>query len=394
MTQAKLTTLLVLIGLASWFDGAGQSSSDVLQEAQANNCHQATSSANEYWQRMAHSVVKLRIRANNQVQYCTGVLVNDATSSLKPYILTANHCFFKQGETTEELAEKLRFLEVEFYNDNSSAPKQILQGAKQVLTQSYEFDFALLELQQPVPNYFNPLYAGLQFSKNWEPRATENYASLHHPRGSSQKIARAKGVPQSASYTAILPMLSRNAHWGVNWDKGFAESGSSGAPLFNQQFQVIGTLSGGNSKCQAVSSEFLTNADFFAKMQLAWDGLSEPRKQLKYWLDPEGLHQNYIPHYDPSLTTGIQETADKSGTQWQLEMQNQLLYIHLQNSQANKPRISIYNLLGKQVWTKTLHQIGVQTVEVDFANLTPGIYFVQLKAADFQEVKKITHSQF
>ena len=61
------------------------------------------------------------------------------------------------------------------------------------------------------------------------------------------------------TFTAGAP----DAHWNVIFDKttnghSITEGGSSGSPLFNENKQIVGTLTGGNSTCRLTNGNNYT----------------------------------------------------------------------------------------------------------------------------------------
>ncbi|MCF8262851.1 MAG: T9SS type A sorting domain-containing protein, partial [Melioribacteraceae bacterium] len=54
-------------------------------------------------------------------------------------------------------------------------------------------------------------------------------------------------------------------------------------------------------------------------------------------------------------------------------------------------RLSVFNMLGEEVGLLANQQMesGIHTVEFDASNLSTGIYFYKLTAADFQQTRKM-----
>ena len=73
-----------------------------------------------------------------------------------------------------------------------------------------------------------------------------------------------------------------NQFWYVNdWEIGSTESGSSGAPLFNSDQEIIGQVFGGEASCG--------NGlwDIFGRIDRSWTGDGTEKGALKTWLDPD-----------------------------------------------------------------------------------------------------------
>ena len=108
--------------------------------------------------------------------------------------------------------------------------------------------------------------------------------SIHHPSGTAKSIAIDTNAPFNYSGTLnwtdpntnSSTTSAANTHWDVQFTSGDVESGSSGAPLFNQSARVIGQLHGGSP-----------GEDFYGKFSVSWNHGSSSSSQLQYWLDPD-----------------------------------------------------------------------------------------------------------
>jgi hypothetical protein len=132
--------------------------------------------------------------------------------------------------------------------------------------------------------------------------------TIHHPQGDVKKITIDSTGPVSDTYLDTLYDLE--SHWRVlEWDLGTTEAGSSGAPLFNQNQEIIGDLTGGEASC-----DFNFN-DFFAKISRSWDDFGPAQYQLKAWLDPDSTSFIRLPGYFPydTLPSNLRLTPQGSG---------------------------------------------------------------------------------
>jgi lysyl endopeptidase len=218
------------------------------------------------------AVVKLVVHYENSTRICTGTLLNNTAEDRTPYILTAHHCVSSQYD-----ADRTIFI----FNYDDQCGKQIsrddlkLNGAYHHAS-LFENDFSVLELYDRPPLEFQPYYAGWDVSDQHLNEVT----CVHHPRGGSKQISLSNGYIQTSNFEDGQVRAS-NAFWKVTkWDMGATEGGSSGAPLFNKNHSVIGTLSGGSSECGAPYN------DYFSKLSASWESQPDPEHQLKRWLDP------------------------------------------------------------------------------------------------------------
>jgi lysyl endopeptidase len=227
------------------------------------------------------SVVK--ILANNE-DYCTGTLINNLKNDNKPYLITANHCISNATE-----AQNSVFIfnhEKSDCNGYSFSFNRQISGAKLLATSSY-IDFSLVELSLAPPYHYGPFYAG------WDMDTThlQNTYIIHHPSGDFKKISIDNDPPAISSYKVkgvIDKTFDPLAFWEIKqWDMGTTEGGSSGGPLFDQDFRLIGTLSGGDANCVENFN------DYFARFDRSWNDYSRPENQLEVWLDPDNTGLTY-----------------------------------------------------------------------------------------------------
>ncbi|MGH8457355.1 MAG: GlyGly-CTERM sorting domain-containing protein, partial [Stenotrophobium sp.] len=97
------------------------------------------------------------------------------------------------------------------------------------------------------------------------------------------------------------------AVWQVSYSQGVTETGSSGSALYNQNHQIIGQLSGGNSACNGSIGN--GQSDVYARTDAAWTNNNAPASgQLKAWLDPDNtgvLTLGGINLYKPKVTIAV-----------------------------------------------------------------------------------------
>lgn len=228
------------------------------------------------------AVVKMIVHFEDATLVCTGSLINNTTRDKKPLIVTAQHCI--DGDYT---ANRTVFI---FNYENASCDESVamethkLNGAS-YLTSSFENDFSLVELNYFPPVGFRPYYAGWNLSE--KPQGA--VMSIHHPRGGPKQVSFSRETVTSSNFGKEVSR-ARNGFWKVKkWDSGITEGGSSGAPLFNDKYQIIGTLTGGSAEC-----DYPYN-DYFEKLSSTWKALPE----FKYWLDPLSLNVTSIEGMDP-----------------------------------------------------------------------------------------------
>ena len=208
-------------------------------------------------------------------EICSGSMVNNTAMNGTPYMLTAYHCI--GSETQAEASIFLFNYEMPYCSlSNPSTDGDVshsLSGSS--LKASFDsLDFALLQLNNIPPYYYHPYLAG--WNRNNTPPTSSS--CIHHPQGDIKKVSLDRLSAVSNSFNSSY---RPKAFWNIlKWDVGVTEAGSSGSPLFDQNNQLIGTLTGGSATCS------LPTNDFFEKFALSWNYRSEATKQLKSWLDP------------------------------------------------------------------------------------------------------------
>jgi len=229
------------------------------------------------WKKEKNSVCLMTFHDWNFSYICSGALINNSRNDQTPYFLTANHCI-----RSEFIANTL----ITYFNFENSAcntydasSDQTVAGASIKATSNYT-DFSLLLLAESPPDEYNAFYAGWDVSGE-EP---EWGVCIHHPHGLPKGIAidslpiysfkdKVQWITDGLRlYSTTLP----HTHWGMEFDQGSVESGSSGAPFFDQNKRIVGQLHGG--------AGFVL---LFGKLSLSWNFHPEHSKQLAYWLDPE-----------------------------------------------------------------------------------------------------------
>ena len=215
---------------------------------------------------------------------CTGTMINNTALDGIPYILTANHCI---GTENEAQASIFLFNYEAPYCSYYNSPaidgdiSHSLSGSS--LKASFDsLDFALVRLNTVPPYYYRTYLVGW----NRINVAPTSSMSIHHPWGDIKKVSIDLDPPISKQFnSSYLP----NGCWNIlTWEYGVTEAGSSGGGLFDQNKQLVGSLTGGSANCTTRKN------DFFEKFALSWDHRKENNKQLKYWLDPLNSNANKL----------------------------------------------------------------------------------------------------
>jgi hypothetical protein len=244
------------------------------------------------------------IRATFKIEFsngglCSGTLMNRNTNkeNLGYYILTARHCL-TDIDFGREHHLYFNYQSSSFDNGSTAFSNQGSRSIQSVSNtdprKGYEYkhttklrliswyaygDFALLEIEKPIPPHFNVHYAGWTPNRFFwggnGPFDPANFVAIHHPRGDIKKITGMENVQYLESpiatgcYTiTVLIDVLFGWIWGQQWSTqvicnyvdnpwmtaismkyGTVERGSSGSGLFNYNNRLIGILSGSLGSC-------------------------------------------------------------------------------------------------------------------------------------------------
>ncbi|MGB0954727.1 MAG: trypsin-like serine peptidase [Panacagrimonas sp.] len=216
------------------------------------------------WRDQIRSVVKLQVERRNSFVFCTGQLINNTAQDGAPYILTARHCNITAAND-DDVVVFFNFQSsscaLDDFNQGQSSPGTLF------LDSFSRSDMTLLVLDENLGR-FNAFLSGFNASSGDVP---QNGVSIHHPGGEQKRISVFNGgvfkTPVDIVGDGLLSNFTVDA-FSVDWEQGVTEQGSSGAGLWDQNKQLVGTLSGGSATC-------LGGEDFYGRLELAWDdGLS------------------------------------------------------------------------------------------------------------------------
>ena len=239
-------------------------------------------STNPLYLTASRSVVRLLVAGT---ELCTGVMVNNTGNVSRAYLITANHCIENQSHATNTV------FVLNYRSPSCAGPDMTntytLTGSELRATNP-EIDFALVELNQFPSLVARPYFTG------WDITATTptNTFTLHHPEGDVMKLSIDDNAPVTASYP--VEGFVAAGFWRVlRWDLGTTERGSSGAPLFDQNGRLRGTLTGGAATCDDPAN------DYYAKLIRMFNITTVSSGHLRPWLDPAGTGATLVSGRDP-----------------------------------------------------------------------------------------------
>lgn len=233
------------------------------------------------WQDVKRSVALITTASNTR--FCTGTLLNNVRQDTTPYFLSAAHCGIKNNSIFIFGYESANCTP----STDGGLSNSISGASPKAVSNSSQPDFHLFELSSRPPSSYNVFYSGWSANNV----AVQQSTTIHHPTGDVKKISRnTDSLITSGYYDA-----NGTTHWTVNnWEVGTTESGSSGAPLFDQNLRVIGQLHGGEAACGN------NGQDYFGKFAESWNSNTTKSRQLKAWLDPDTTNVLVLDGLDPN----------------------------------------------------------------------------------------------
>ena len=239
------------------------------------------------WDNQERGVVMLTTSGGSR--YCSGSLINNTANDGRPFVLTANHC--SPGNT-----------DVCMFNyqsptcTNQDGPTNQTVSGTTVRFSSSASDVWLMELSSSVPLSYNPYYSGW----NANDVAPTEMVGIHHPRGDIKKISWDYDPGTSTSYLGST-VPGDGSHWRVlDWDDGTTEPGSSGSPLYDQNYRIIGQLHGGYAACGN------DDADWYGKVSMSMTN------GMDSWLGT--APGNVLDGFDPNIAGSVVGTVRDAGT--------------------------------------------------------------------------------
>lgn len=343
------------------------------------------------YQEIKKSVVRFISKDESGSYFCSGTLINNLKRDKTPYILTAEHNVINE-ETCQLPSVSYQSKYLFYFNYESpectdpvsdfNLKNQSMTGCT-VVSRSHDCggntgsDFCLLKLNVIVPSDYNASYAGWSRSLIVE----NTGVAIHHPAGDLKKISFFKNL-ESSSYTQITSDTHHKVYWySTESGYGVTEGGSSGSAIFNSDFQILGTLTGGYASCSSKSSP-----DFFGKFSYHWaSNGTEPDYRLESWLDPD----NTLALAMNAMNSQGFELSDNDTTFHQPVIFPNACDGILNLTFINKPdvfQLKIYNYIGHWVDTRTVTE---QYESIDLNNLINGVYILSFESREDKFVVKL-----
>lgn len=336
------------------------------------------------WQYQSAGVIRIKVMKGGSGFWCSGSLLNNARNNHVPYVLTADHCF--SGATEADLQQWIFYFGYEYSTCANQIPAPLSKTMTGATLKAHGgeggdtgSDFCLVLLKQNIPDTFNICFNGWNRKDTTSPSGV----GIHHPLGGVKKIS----TYDQPLVTDNYPGNPNPCHWRVSWiatpnGHGVTEGGSSGSPLFDNTGRIVGTLTGGDSRCD---SAHLYSSDYYGKFSWSWDknGIDSTAR-LKDWLDPDNTGVQKI----GGLAMGIPSPSENFTMRVYPNPFTDRFSIEMDSWSGKIVTIEVLNLFGMKVWTGTITPAG-SSVSLSVPGLSSGIYFLRIISGGSVSVMKL-----
>ena len=252
------------------------------------------------WQSQKNGVCQLVMKNGSSTYICSGALMNNVEEDFKPYILSAYHCMVPNDipASASDMNQWIFYFHYEETGcDNLSdatATRKTMTGCVKKASTPIDggSDGLLLLINQEIPESYNVYYNGWNIN---DTGATSG-VGIHHPAGDAMKISTFTNAATSYTWAGSDSTVGlTKAHWNIIFAQtvsghGITEGGSSGSPLFNQNKQVVGTLTGGSSSCTDLSG-----LNLYGKLAYHWDKYNPAdTSRMDIYLDPANTNVTFL----------------------------------------------------------------------------------------------------
>ena len=225
--------------------------------------------------------------------FCSGALINNTENDGTPYFLTANHCYSNPSFWSFRFGWISPDPVCATTSNSSNGPTNMTISGATLRARDAGSDFALVEINQAIPEDWDRVFAGWDRSGN----TPDFTVGIHHPSGDIMKVCRDDNQPIQAINAGAQTWEITTA--GGGWEWGVTEPGSSGSPLFDTTGKIIGQLYGGGAACSGTVDN--NQFDYYGRIDVSWEGGGSSSTRLRDWLDPNNTGVGEAEPY-PALT--------------------------------------------------------------------------------------------
>jgi lysyl endopeptidase len=242
-------------------------------------CHvDINCNSNSVIQTIKRGTAKISYQKNGGSYVCSGGLMNNASQDGTPYFLTAFHC--SNGSTPSTYVFYYNY-EYTTCTSGITAPNYGTISGSTAIALFSGSDMALMKMNNYPYAQYNVHYLGYDANGG----TPSNTIGIHHPGGDVKKVSIDNQAPTAGNVT-IGGQTS--AVWNTRFDSGTTEGGSSGSPLFDQNYRVIGQLYGVGWAYGSTYDpcNLQGNTQYYGRIQTSWSGGGSSANRLSDWLSP------------------------------------------------------------------------------------------------------------
>ena len=311
--------------------------------APIQSCAQWLSNAEGGLQAMRTGASVMRVLLDHGQRYATAVLINNSLNNADPLVVIPNGLL--QGGAAS-MVFQFGLNDLQCLSQLSACELQSICGAE-VVSMDTSAGLALLRLHKSPPNEWGAYYAGWSLNNT----AEGVRFCVQHPKGLAKSYSRYEG--------SFMPFIQGQDSFVGLGGLGFGQTdgGSLGSPLLDEDFNVVGIFTGGNSRCAIEGG-----MDRFVLLQDVW-------MTFRQFLDPLQSSADRIPGMESP-----QADVDAQGDTDVLVYPNPASSIFqiAGASDLSVLRVEIYDSMGR------LLKRVINDTSVDVSDLNEGVYTVKI----------------
>ena len=263
------------------------------------------------WQNQVRATGGYTLTRGRSRLFCSGSLINNTAQDDRSLFLTAEHCVSAPSEATSMVFYwnfQTSQCRTQGTATNGTFPLSLADWTQTstgaTLLARYgnihsvgeikgKPDLTLVEVDDIIPAEYNLYLSG--WSREDVP--PQSATTVHHPEGHGKRISF---DTNPTTKTAYLEDGGGNTHLRVgNWEIGTTQKGSSGAPLFNANKQIVGVLSGGFAGCgRDGDAEDNNRPDWYGRLAAGFTKADFQNRTFAEVLDPNNTGQKTLSGQD------------------------------------------------------------------------------------------------
>jgi hypothetical protein len=291
--------------------------------------------------RVASSVLMMMVDYGQRIS--TATMLNNSSSDATPYVLTASSCLIGPASSWV-----FYFSMNQFRCSGLLSCELMATSGATIVRNDSEQGLSLLKLLKAPPASWDTYYSGWSLSNS---EVSSRLVSLHHAE--ALQLASSEYHP---SWTETTAGGASNINLELS-AAGRTFQGSAGAPLFDNEWNLLGIFVGGDGGCNTEGQ------DRFVLLSESWSA-------MRTYLDPLQIVQDKIQGIYPDQTFGDLQTVEQEISFFPNPAED-WIFVH-NESESRILEVVLMNVSGQIIQT---FQPTVPTISID--GLPEGLYFIQ-----------------